>query len=68
MKFTNPPRWPLNGAQWRDGANTQRNRDSPTHVVQRCMRMATNGGRRIDNYACDHKCSEREADDELFGD
>ena len=67
MKFTNPPRWALNCAQWRDGANTQRN-GALANARRAAIRADGDERQRlIRRYARDHRVSERSAEEELFG-
>jgi hypothetical protein len=66
MKFTNPPHWRLNCAQWRDGPSRRRHGEA-AHARQAEVRgNADERRRRVRAYCAEHHCSEAEAERELF--
>lgn len=66
--FSNPPRHALNCAQWRDGPHARRHGGAANE--RRAQIRADDGerARRVRQYARDHRCSEAEAEADLFGD
>ena len=62
--FRNPPRWALDCARWRKGPHA---RGHGSLAAERQAQVnAEDRQRRIRAYARDHRCSEAEAERELF--